>query len=539
MAILTKAEYISYINTVLPDNSTQEISPLDVRNSLINLADSVGNLTAPVELQSLNFNTPDTRTTIAGKSALSKIDLPGRSSVDNTAIGYFALGGNYNGSGNSALGSYALSCNLYGNSNAAVGFLAQAANATGSGNVSIGNYSLHNNKRGSLNIAIGHGASYYLGPEESYILSIGSYDIDESALCDVDDNPIFTGPAPLIYGDLRSGSHKLGIGVNTFHPWGMLQVSGGMAPVIDSEFHNGYENRKWLSVNEEIYFSGGGVGIGGYPSGVAQGIADGKMTVYGDLVPNRDGRFALGHPNLKWDAYLNDVLITGQLIANDIEYNTISNCLYECKTLHLATSGFCDPEDNGFHNSALCGFLDDTTLDGAGFEIHSSGGTIGQPDYYQRDYKFIYRYPDPDLNCLPDDNPYTRSRFESNISLEVISGAALITERVLGRDEVGLVVDSGCMGVWVEPYAESGQRVVMAQAPQYYDRYPTLVDVNMISRSGTHLGADGNPVGYDYTVMYGTVDSGVQVTHQFASRIKSSSTMRGFSIVYYDELDQE
>ena len=140
---------------------------------------------------------------------------------------------------------------------------------------------------------------------------------------------------------------------------------------------------------------------------------------------------------------------------------------------------------------------------------------------------------------MPDDNPYTRSRFESNISLEVVSGAALITERVLGREEVGLAIDSGCMGVWVEPYEVSGQRVVVAQEPQYSDRYPTLVDVNMISRSGTHIGGDGNPAGYDYSVMYGTVDSGVQVSQQFASRIKSASTMRGFSIVYYDELDQE
>ena len=123
---------------------------------------------------------------------------------------------------------------------------------------------------------------------------------------------------------------------------------------------------------------------------------------------------------------------------------------------------------------------------------------------------------------MPDDNPYTRSRFESNISLEVTSGAALITERVLGREEVGLVIDSGCMGVWVEPYAESGQRVVVAQEPQYSDKYPTLVDVNMISRSGTHVAGDGNPV-----------------TQQFASRIKSASTIRGFSIVYYDELDQD
>tara|TARA_B100002019_G_scaffold264289_1_gene252990 strand:+ start:13121 stop:14722 length:1602 start_codon:yes stop_codon:yes gene_type:complete len=533
MAILTKAEYISYINTVLPDNSTQEISPLDVRNSLINLADSVGNLTEGLELKSSNFRTPDVRTTIAGETALSKIDLPGRSSVDNTAVGYFSLGGNYTGSGNTAVGTFAQSCNLYGNGNSSVGYLSQAANVTGSGNVSIGSYSLHNNKRGSLNIAIGHGASYFLGPEESYVLSIGSYDIDESFLCDENDEPIYSGGAPLLYGDLKAGQHKLGVGVGEFHQYGMLQVSGGIAPTTSGDFALGYSQKPWASINDDIYFSGQYVGVGGNPSGDIHGVQDAKMTSYGDFVPSRDERFALGHPNLKWDAYLNDVIISGQLTVNDFAYNAINYCLYDCKTLHLATSGFCDPEDDGFHNSAVCGFLDDTSLDGAGFEIHSSGAT------YRRDYRFIYRYPDVSLNCLPDDNPYTRSRFESNISLEVTSGAALITERVLGREEVGLVIDSGCMGVWVEPYAESGQRVVVAQEPQYSDKYPTLVDVNMISRSGTHVGGDGNPVGYDYSVMYGTVDSGVQVTQQFASRIKSASTIRGFSIVYYDELDQD
>ena len=41
--ILSKSEYISSINVLLKDNSTQEISPADVRNSLIDLVDSVHN----------------------------------------------------------------------------------------------------------------------------------------------------------------------------------------------------------------------------------------------------------------------------------------------------------------------------------------------------------------------------------------------------------------------------------------------------------------------------------------------------------------
>jgi hypothetical protein len=58
----------------------------------------------------------------------------------------------------------------------------------------------------------------------------------------------------------------------------------------------------------------------------------------------------------------------------------------------------------------------------------------------------------------------------------------------------------------------------------------------MISRSG-EMFTGGNPIGYDYSVMYGTIDSGVQLAQKFKSRIKSASTVRGFSIVYHDELD--
>jgi hypothetical protein len=38
--------------------------------------------------------------------------------------------------------------------------------------------------------------------------------------------------------------------------------------------------------------------------------------------------------------------------------------------------------------------------------------------------------------------------------------------------------------------------------------------------------------------MYGTVDSGVRVSQQFASRIKTSAGFRGFSWSYYDEIDE-
>jgi hypothetical protein len=169
-------------------------------------------------------------------------------------------------------------------------------------------------------------------------------------------------------------------------------------------------------------------------------------------------------------------------------------------------------------------------VDGAGFEIHSSGSD------YRRDYHFLYRFPDAGLNCLPVENAYTKSRWESNISLELIDNTALIAQRLIGRHDTGMVIQSGCMGVFLEPYEASGQRVVVAQEPHYTNKYPTLKDFNLIARSGTDI-VNGNPSGYDYTAMYGTIDSGVKVIQQFASRISSTSTTRGFSIIYHDQFD--
>lgn len=535
--ILTTSEYLDKINIILADNSTQEISPLDIRTSLVDLVDSIGNLMEGKELLSDNFSSPDTRTTRGGNYSLNNMFLAGRSSVDNSAFGFASLRNNYNGVENTAVGSYSLSCNLYGRSNSAFGYLALSHNTNGSGNVGVGNFSLSNNKRGDFNIAIGHGAGYYIGADDSYKFYLGSFPISSGDTCE-GDIPVTDGHPPLLFGNLDVNSHRLGIGVNSLHSNGMLQVSGDISPSLSGEFNLGNSYYPWSSINNEIHFSGSYVGIGGSPSGDIHGIPDASTTMYGDLLPSQDGRWSLGSASagkrLLWDGFFNDVIISGQALINAAQYNTIEQCLYECKTLHLATSGFCDPENTGFDDSSVCGILNDEGLDGAGFEIHSSGAG----DLYRRDYRFIYRAPDADLSCLPEANAFTRSRFESNISLELIDNTAFIGKRLLGRYDASLAIQSGCMGIFLEPYAASGQRVVVAQEPQYLDKYPTLNDVNFISRSGTDI-IEGNPSGYDYSVMYGTVDSGVKVSQRFATRIKSSSTVRGFSIVYHDELDQE
>ena len=540
---LSKSEFISSIEGMLPDNSTQEISPLDLRTSLINLADSVPNFMEGATLNTKNFATRQTRTTLAGDFALDDFNrgVYGRVSSDNTAVGYATLRQSLNGSGNTAVGSFSQSCLLTGNSNTSVGLQSSSSNVSGSGNTAVGTFALNNNRRGSFNVAIGHGAGWYIGPEQDYTLSIGSLPITSGDLC-VDNELVYEGNSPLIYGDLTPNNQRLAIGTTYLHNFGMLQVSGDASPSISGQFSLGRSNFSWANINEEIYFSGSVIGIGGIPSGAPQGITgnngsqDARMTVYGDLVPSESGRFALGHPSLTWDGYFNDVVISGQAFINNAIYQNIEQCLYECKTLHLATSGFCDPEDNGFHDSSVCGILTDEQLDGAGLEVHSSGAS----NSYRRDYRLIYKAPDPSLTCLPSDNAFSRSRWESNISFEVVNGPAFIGDRFLSRDKGSFITQSGCFGLFLDPGTLSGQRAFITQKEHYESHleasYSGISDANFIARSGTKI-IEGSPSGYNYNVTYGSIDSGVKIMQSFLTRIGNGGTAKGFRLIYHDERD--
>lgn len=525
--ILSKSEYLDKINGLLPDNSTQQISPQDLRESLTDIVDSVHLFLTDREIDTLNFSSPNYRTTRGGDFALEKMSLVNRLSIDNTAFGYYALGANYVSSGNTAVGSFALGCNLQGTHNVAVGLNALGGNVNGSGNLGLGNFSLLSNRHGDYNIAIGHGAGHYAVSDADYQFFLGVYPgFDHDHTCDIVSG---SGARPLLYGKLDD--LLLGVAVPSTHiDGGTLQVSGDITPFTSGEGNLGTSKYAFDSVNEVIYFSGGKVGLNTeHPSG-DQGV----MTSKGHIVPHTDGVWALGHRDLKWDGWFNDLVVSGQLHANDVNYNHINECLYDCKTLHLATSGFCDPDDMGFHNDALCGYLSDESIDGGGFEIHSSGAD------YQRNYSFLFRHPDTSIDscALEEDTNYSRARWQSNISLEVVSGRHVQTERVLGpRDRLSLVTQSGCFGIGLRTdYATTGNSIDFGPIEITNSGYCSK-DFNFISASGDQLLSDGNPSGYDISVMYGSVDSGVKVTQQFSSRIKSCNTLRGFRWVYHDEYD--
>lgn len=254
MTIRSRDEFQELINSKLPNNSSKQITPEDLRLVFSDLADSVGNLQAETNIVSLNFATPDTRSTLAGETALEQLSLANRSTEDSSAFGYGSLRFIYTGVRNTAVGSKSLSFLSLGNDNTAVGVDTLCAVTAGSGNLGLGNYALQKNKRGNFNIAVGYGAGHYIDDNSNFKFYLGSFP-EASGDCDI---TYEDGKPPLLYGDLQK--NQLGVGVRSFHNDSTaLQVSGNVLP---------------------------------HESG---------------------GVFSLGSGEYRWDAYLNNVFISGSL----------------------------------------------------------------------------------------------------------------------------------------------------------------------------------------------------------------------------------
>jgi hypothetical protein len=94
------------------------------------------------------------RNTAEGEAALNSLQLNGRGSLDNTALGYHTLFNLTNGSGNTATGAEALSDNVTGRFNTAIGARALFHN-TSDGNTANGYQALFGNTNGYENTAVG------------------------------------------------------------------------------------------------------------------------------------------------------------------------------------------------------------------------------------------------------------------------------------------------------------------------------------------------------------------------------------------------
>ena len=103
-----------------------------------------------------------------------------------------------------------------------------------------------------------------------------------------------------MYGDMQN--LQLGVATSGLHNYGALQVSGDISPSQDCQHNLGHSIYQWKdlhlcnSINEFILFSGDYVGFGTQPSG-----DQGLITAAGNIVPNVDSTYSLGHPDLRWD----------------------------------------------------------------------------------------------------------------------------------------------------------------------------------------------------------------------------------------------
>lgn len=506
--ILSKDQLVSNISTELSDNSTGQISPYDIRHNMLDIIDSVHILIQGYDLDTNNFSTPETRTTKAGHNTIKNINLTNYISEDNSAFGHSALSVNYQGIKNTALGSSALSCNVYGSDNVAIGYNSLGSNAVGFSNIGLGNYSLNNNRFGSGNIAIGHAAGYYADPRTNYKLYISSFPIDSGYICD---NPNGSGLTPLVYGDLQE--LKFGIAVNDLHNDGTLQVSGAISPSQSEEFNLGSESYRWKKA-----FLSSGIN---FPSGdISHSYSLSGISISDNLVPDSHNTYDFGSLNNRWNkGYFDEV------IANT--YTVVDQCGYSCKTVYLASSGDCEPDHP-------CGYLNDQELEDAGFVIQSSG----DDNSYLRNYYFKFKPSGDDYTCYQDDNVYSRSSWNSNISIHISSGCHLKTDRVIGSGDLSLVSQPNCFGLFIKDGTTtylSQENVLTPNPISSNGHIAGIGDVNFLHPSGS---TD------DYIFSVSALESGVNVSQRFLSgtksRVKDSSNLykdklQGFEIKYFDD----
>jgi hypothetical protein len=526
--ILSKDVLVNNIVTEISDNSTGQISPYDIRHNLLDIVDSVHLLTIGKPLNGSNFATQATRTTRVGEDAISKIDLAGYFSIDNTALGFSALKANYQSIRNTAIGSHALFCNVYGEHNAALGYSALGGNTVGVGNVGLGNFALNNNKGGNFNIAIGHGAGYYLSNDTSNKLVIASHQVDSDYICD---NPLGSGLTPLIYGDLSSAI--FGINTRTLHSDGVLQVGGNIAPVTSSLYYLGSSNYAWsrLYLSSGIFFDTN-LYIG------KQNSSD--IQVQGNVLPQSTTTYNLGSYDYLWQSGLfNNIYVSGVATIN--RFVAFENCSYACKTINLASSGSVSLDGGGADSLYdyygeespfvhACGYLQDADLSGAGFNIQASGSG------YLRTYSLLFAPPNSGLSCLQTDSPYSRASWNSNISIHLDSGRHLRTDRVIFPSSINIVNSSGCFGLFSRGsglFFSKSELVSHSQSPSGY--LAGVGDINFYATSGDSS---------DYVINFAVPDSGVVIKQRFLTGIKRKTLdalnnnldkLNGFEFQYVDD----
>jgi hypothetical protein len=498
--ILSKSQLVNNINSEISDQSYGQISPYDIRHNLLDIIDSVHNLTLSQELKSLNLATFPSGNTKVGQLTLENVDLDGYLSQDNTAIGYSVLKSNYRGIKNTAIGSYSLSCNIYGEANIALGYNALAGNTVGHLNIGLGNYTLHNNKSGSGNIAIGNGAGYYVDKNTSNKLFIAHHPVDGSYICS---NPLGSGLTPLVYGDLST--IQLGIGVRNLHDYGKLQLGGDITPSGNDVLNLGHSLYNWrnLHLSRSIIFSN---------SSSISSRGQSIISISGTLSPFTNNLYTLGESTRKWSrGFFQNLTVDGTANINNLVAINTSN--YSGIRLYLGT------------NAALNPLYSDSALLGAGITIKSSAG---------RQYSVEYYPPDSGMPCFTGE--YEKSTFRTNISFQVPSTSYIKTNSIVSYnpDAFG---EGDCYGLFFNSgITYLSRKNVLGSNPGLPNgSIAGIGNVNFLSNSGELT---------NYVMSISSIESGVSVSQRFLTGTKvrqkdslnsNKDKLRGFEIKYIDD----
>lgn len=506
--IISKDELIRNISRDLSDNSTGQISPYDIRHNLLDIIDSVHLLLEGESINVQNFGTFDVRSTRVGENSIANSQIQNAICEDNSAFGYYSLKSNYQGVRNTALGSYSLSCNVHGEDNIGVGYNSLTSNTAGYANVGIGNSTLKRNKFGNFNVAIGHAAGYYVDPTTNNKLFIASHPVDNQHICD---NPLGSGWTPLIYGDLNNSNLVLGVATRNLVTYGdgggVLQTKGDITPVENNKHNIGSSNYNWdkIYVANEIVF----------PSGkISYSYQDDSINFNKDILPDDNKVHVLGSENNQWaSGHFQDLVVTRKAYITD--YESISSCIYNCKTLYLASSFVCQ-------ENHPCGHLPDSSLNGAGLVLKS----------LNRDYEFtfvpqnpFYAYPnmgEPDI--------FGKSYWSSNISLRLSDSCHIKTRRIVGTNSFSAVDQSNGYGVFLKnKNFYFGPETLLT--PFLKNTTPTIAgigDINFLGKFGTRD---------DFSVTYGAIEPGTNVSQKFLSNIKTKigNAINGFELKYFDD----
>ncbi len=569
--ILSKDSLVRAILADIKDNSTGNISPLDVRQNLLNIIDSVHRLTEGHDLKANNFETINTRSTRVGDGAIKKLDLAGYATIDNTAVGFEALRENYSGERNVSLGTLALCCNIHGDDSVAIGSSAVAGNTLGNANIGIGSYTLHGNKVGEFNIAIGHAAGYYADTDDDYKFYLGSIPVTDTYICANPDG----GPyKPLLMGDMSQSNLTLGIGVKTLRSNPSLIVDGHIEPhttqvsdlggsdyrfrtlyvkddidlrlgnlsYVDNRFvvsHSGVVTDTYIKsdlVTEDISASGittqdriiSNSGISALGNSISH--FEGRIQPHSDIIPNQHRLSTLGSSsNYFYQTYTHNLNVTGIARINQFEATTTSH--FFNKVINLASSGNNLDLDGGdasgpHGNSQILSdegfgvpYLSDEELDGAGLNVSASGTS------YTRYYNLLFKKPDSLLGPF-EGSVYNRAYWHSNIGFRTPADGNVHTGKIINRETVGLYTyDPNLTSELYYGVTVSGNRIYFSKTADSFDLNGSG-DINFINDTSNEE---------EYIITTAAQHDDVNLTHRFVAN--ASGDVNGFDISYISDSD--